>query len=227
MVFYDTISPLIGGKKYMSRLQHSAQMSDVVGERHTEMNQNSTMPSQLSVGSPSSHSMHQEKTSNLCFEKNGSQTNGIHSHMQLILIPIKHFLVSTRLCNSLYREQRQSQLAMKTQEFTTGTGYCKKLLPHKLFWVLWTMLLLQTYSELKDIIDSSYIYDSEMLYECFNVKNVSDVIIPPIPRIAVTAILWKTVPDAAIVLCVRIWSIKNITSKINLSQRRLSEKKKS
>ena len=59
----------------------------------------------------------------------------------------------------------------ENSEFTTGTGYCKNCYLINSSEHAEDCLYSKLIQKGKDIVDSSYIYDSELLYECFNVEN--------------------------------------------------------
>ncbi len=59
-------------------------------------------------------------------------------------------------------------------EFTTGTGYCRNCYLINSSEYAEDCLYSKLIQKGRDIVDCSYVYDSELLYECFNVKNCFD-----------------------------------------------------
>jgi len=59
-------------------------------------------------------------------------------------------------------------------EFTTGTGYCRNCYLINSSEYAEDCMYSKLIQKGRDIMDSSYVYDSELLYECFNVTNCFD-----------------------------------------------------
>ncbi len=59
-------------------------------------------------------------------------------------------------------------------EFTTGTGYCRNCYLINSSEYAEDCMYSKLIQKGRDIVDCSYVYDSELLYECFNVANCFD-----------------------------------------------------
>ncbi|MCB0346852.1 MAG: hypothetical protein KDD66_17170 [Bdellovibrionales bacterium] len=62
----------------------------------------------------------------------------------------------------------------ENSEYTTGTGYCKNCYMINSSENCEDCLYSKLLQKCRDTVDSSYCYDSELLYECFNVRNCYD-----------------------------------------------------
>lgn len=65
-------------------------------------------------------------------------------------------------------------LANENSEFSTGTGYCKNCYLINSSEYAEDSMYSKLIQKGNDIVDSSYVYDSQLLYECFNVENCYD-----------------------------------------------------
>ncbi len=68
------------------------------------------------------------------------------------------------------------QLQNENSPYTTGTAYCKNCYLINCSENCEDCLYGKLIQNSRDVIDSDYVYDSEMLYECFNVKNCHNCI---------------------------------------------------
>lgn len=62
----------------------------------------------------------------------------------------------------------------ENSEYTTGTGYCKNCYMINSSENCEDCLYSKLLQKCRDVLDSSYCYDSELLYECFDVRNCYD-----------------------------------------------------
>ena len=171
MDFYDKISPVIGGKKYA--VPTPTLSPDERCRRRTIHRNESKLYNAKSALSDKPiitlYSPREDLKSVLREEWFSDQWNPL-DYAHEYGTDGTFFDQFSALQNPIPRAATVT-MGNENSEFTTGTGYCKNCYLINSSEYCEHCYYGKLIQSSKDIIDSSYIYDSEMLYECFNCEK--------------------------------------------------------
>lgn len=171
IVFYDTISPLIGGKKYS--VPTPTLCPDERCRRRTSHRNESKLYNAKSAlsGKPivTLYAPREDLKSVLREEWFSDQWNPLTYAMEFDTN--QAFFGQYATMQQPIPRAATVTVGNENSEFTTGTGYCKNCYLINSSEYCERCYYCKLIQSSKDIIDSSYIYDSEILYECFNCEK--------------------------------------------------------
>lgn len=169
--FYDKISPVIGGKKY--NVPTPTLSPDERCRRRTIHRNESKLYNAKSAlsGKPivTLYSPRDDLKSVMREEWFSDQWNPL-DHAKEYQTDGTFFDQFSSLQKPIPRAATVT-MGNENSEFTTGTGYCKNCYLINSSEYCERCYYGKLLQSSKDIIDSSYIYDSEILYECFNCEK--------------------------------------------------------